>query len=183
MNNNQAYASIDIHNNFKEIGEKIKKACPAYQGNLDINIIKGLVTDVLKACLPNSHNPPTTPNPNPDPNLQNGTMDFSVRLIPDFPSNVNVFADIVLQWFNKTSGDGGGLREYNLEGNSDDALSAYDVLQVPVGYIYSVTLNKGLLIIDKPTRNCSPLGDYCTGTMQKGTYPVSIYLNTGDVSP
>ena len=77
LNNNQAYASIDIHNNFKEIGEKIKKACPAYQGNLDINIIKGLVTDVLKACLPNSNLPPTTPNPNPNPNVQNATLDFS----------------------------------------------------------------------------------------------------------
>ena len=77
LNNNQAYASIDIHNNFKEIGEKIKKACPAYQSNLDINIIKGLVTDVLKACLPNSNLPPTTPNPNPNPNVQNATLDFS----------------------------------------------------------------------------------------------------------
>ncbi|ALI37858.1 hypothetical protein NMY3_03676 [Candidatus Nitrosocosmicus oleophilus] len=53
--NNQAYASLN-----NEINESIKKACPTYEGNGGID---GLVSDILKACLGHSNQPPTTPNP------------------------------------------------------------------------------------------------------------------------
>ena len=181
FNNDNAHAFININDNFNKLSDKIKKVCPTYQENTDSNLIKGMVTNILKACLPNSHNPPTTPNPNPDPNLQYATMDFNVRLVPDFPSNVNVVTNIVLQWFNETSGGNEGVREYNLQGNSDDGPSVHDEMQVPVGYTYLVILDDGPIIIDKSTRNCSGIGKSCTGTMQEGTegtYEVLISLNT-----
>ena len=57
--NTQALATIDDNNN--KIADSIKKACPNYEGDGDI---KGLATDILKACFHHGNqSPPTNPNP------------------------------------------------------------------------------------------------------------------------
>ena len=49
--NNQAFATIE--NNHNKITDSIKKACPNYEGDSNI---KGLVSDMLKACLEHNNN-------------------------------------------------------------------------------------------------------------------------------
>ena len=46
-----------------EIDEAIKKSCPTYEDNN--NNIKDTVTDIIKSCLQQSQQPPTSPNPEP----------------------------------------------------------------------------------------------------------------------
>ncbi len=52
---NQAYSTLE--NTDQKVIDSIKESCPNYEGNGDI---KGLVTDILKACLGHSGQPPTT---------------------------------------------------------------------------------------------------------------------------
>ena len=59
--NNQAFATLD---NTDNIGESIKKVCPTYEGNGNIN---GLVSNVLKACVNRGGVSEPSPGPNDPP--------------------------------------------------------------------------------------------------------------------
>ncbi len=52
------------------INDAIKKACPTYEDNNDNNI-KGAVSNIIKSCIPQSNQPPTSPNPDTSPLDQN----------------------------------------------------------------------------------------------------------------
>lgn len=62
---NQSFASLESND---RISDSVNKACPGYEGNSDI---KGLINDILKACIDRVDNNPSPINPN------QGTFDES----------------------------------------------------------------------------------------------------------
>lgn len=173
--NNQAYASLENNNN--EITESIKKACPNYEGNNN-NDIKGLVTDILKACLPQGNQPPTAPDPNQGTFTRN-ILSFEGEFEPLEAGDT---AKVVIT---DTTNDLSAT--YNLDTRG---LPVKDTFVVPVGanyqvdatitsvepYIYTVTINSA----DCQQANLN-IGT-CSGTMATTLQNVEVDIESAQQS-
>lgn len=152
---NDAFATIDNNN---DISDSIKKSCPAYQGNNNNNI-KGLVTDILNACLPQGNQPPTTPDPN------QGTFTRNMFTIEgDFdPQSDGDRAKVVI-----TDATNDLSITYNLDGTP-----VVDTFVVPVGANYQVVVTTtsetpGIYTVTFTSTDCqqaNPNISTCSGTM------------------
>ena len=169
---NQAYATVE--NTDQEVSDSIKKACPNYESNNNNNI-KGLVTDMLKACLHQGNQPPTTPGPNQGTFAQN-IMQFTTQMLPGTDSNDVDTADIVIT---DTTSD--LSKSYRIS-PSDRAHT--DQFVIPIGDNYKVTVDVDSI---KPSiyevvfqsfdcKQVNPNIDECTGTMGTSTQSILVAL-------
>lgn len=160
--NNQAFASLDNNN---DISDSIKKLCPTYQSNNNNNI-KGLVTDILKACIPQGNQPPPT---TPDPT--EGTF---TRNILNFQGAFNAAEEFDTAKIVITDTTNDLSITYNLGGEVEDAFV------VPVGANYQVDVTTSSASpnqyeVEILATDCRQVGDTCIGTM--GTTLQSIRVN------
>lgn len=167
---NQAYGTLE--NTDHKISDSIKKACSKYEDNNNNNI-KGLVTDILKACLPQDNQPPTTPGPNQGTFAQN-IMEFSTQMLPGDQSNNADLAEIVIT---DTTSD--LSKTYRIfPGNFGHT----DSFVIPVGDNYRVTVDVDsripsiyeVVFQSFDCHQANPNIDECTGTM--GTSKQSILV-------
>jgi len=175
--NNQAYATIEENN---KITDSIKKACPNYEGNGNF---KGLVTDIIKACLGNSNQPPSIPGPSPTA----------------FPQNyVNFVAEA----------DASGLEAFKanitIRDNSSNYLQSYllsvdeefsptdqvtDLFIIPVGDQFDVSVSlepptdQSPYVVNVGSESCQqvPYTTKCVGTM--GVSNEHLSVGVGEMGP
>lgn len=164
--NNQVYATLGDSNS--KMIDLIKKACPNYEGNGDI---KGLVSDILKACLHqrDTSQPPTNPNPYTSPLDQNILQVYVTDAARDTSITVKT-TDLITQKASITNFfDGGTSDEYYV---------------IPVGDRYAVEIT-GDPDFDSTqvkfnSSDCTPFlseaSALCTGTMGDSMQYVGIEI-------
>lgn len=152
---NQVLASVA--NN--KISDSIKIACPAYEGNGDIN---SLVADILKACISSSNQPPTTPNPD--------TTNFPRNILTlDASFGVGVDeADIVI-----TDAASQYSNSYSL---FIDNTVLNDQFIIPVGDQYVITVTEDVPVTFA-TNSCQQQGNTCTGTMTTSNQSITMVID------
>ena len=151
---NQAYALGN------SIDDSIKRACPNYEGtNGNINI-QGLVTNILKSCIPTSSQP--SPSPNPGPLSQNI---LQIKVVGPSAENGGTGTVIVTDTTTQDSSS------FDMGG------TVYNEFVIPIGDSYTVQVqpdNGALYSID--STDCQSSGDNsCSGIMSNSIQSVVAY--------
>lgn len=159
---NQVYATLENTND--KITDSIKKTCPNYEGNGDI---EGIVTDIIKACIVDNNQPPTTPGP--DTKFPKNILDIEAVL----QTNGGSGADIQI-----VDPTGRFLNSYFLSEEPNDR-SVQDQFVVPIGDTYTVTVigpgEEGFQI-NIESSSCKGTGSECQGTMGITKQSVNIQI-------
>ena len=157
--NSQAYATLDNNNN---IDQSIKKACPSYEGNKDI---EDLVTDILNACLPYSNQPPTSPNPNPT----------------KFDKNIMSFEGLAGTSAKFVINDTNSQRSNSYDVGTEDFVQ--DEFVIPVGDRYQITATPrdSTANVTFESTECQQVApNICTGTMGTSKIFVQVEVKPRD---
>ncbi len=169
FSNNQALATLANNDN---IGESIKKVCPTYEGNNNNNI-KGTVTNIIKSCLPQSGQPPTSPNPSPSPSPS--PLDRNIVKFVATSQGPEVLSTIVIT------------------DNTTQKSNTYDIIDeqvqdefvIPVGDTYQITVTPEDPNIEAQiTINGNDCGSFsqpiiCTATMGSLGADLQVIVNDG----
>ncbi|MDF0681535.1 MAG: hypothetical protein P0116_11290 [Candidatus Nitrosocosmicus sp.] len=168
---NDAFATFATIENNNDISDSIRKSCPTYQGNNNNNI-KGLVTDILKACLPQGNQPPTTPDPNQGTFTRNM---FTIEGDFDPQSDEDRAKVVITDTTNDLS------ITYNLDGDP-----VVDTFVVPVGANYQVVVTTtsetpGIYTVTFTSTDCqqtNPNISTCNGTMGTTEQDVNVDIES-----
>lgn len=166
LSTNQAYA---LEN---RINDAIKKSCPTYESNND-NDIKSTVTNILRSCLTQSDQPPTSPNPSPSPSPS--PLDRNIVKFVATSQGPEVLSTIVIT------------------DNTTQKSNTYDIIDeqvqdefvIPVGDTYQITVTPEDPNIEAQItingNDCGPFSQpiICTATMGSLGADLQVIVNDG----
>lgn len=167
---NQSFAFIESN---ERISDSIKKACPDYEDNSDI---KGLLNDILKACMARVDNNPPPINPDQG-TFDENTMTFSAFMYAEGQDDK---AHVVLTDIARNLS-----KSYDVDAHTP--LPPKSLFVIPIGDKYQVVANitsesDAFYTVNFNSDDCkqtNPYLNYCTGTMDNSNQDVSVIIQRG----